>query len=198
VEIKSSAEKELAKAIPALESATKCLNKLAKADIVGVKALSNPPQGVRTTIMCVCIMFGVKPDMVPDPDSGGTKKKEEFWKKGQGLLANPQAFLTSLFDYDRANMKEEWVLKAAPIIRDESFAPKVIKGCCTIYRVCCILYIRSSRASAWPARPSACGATPCTPSSTSTETSSPSGRSWWCPRRSSRWRPTAWRWRRPS
>ena len=45
--IKDDCEKELAKAVPALNSATEALNTLKQDDIRVVKAMKNPPAGVK-------------------------------------------------------------------------------------------------------------------------------------------------------
>lgn len=38
-----------------------------------VKSLAKPPYGVKLTMEATCIMFGVKPDKINDPDNPGKK-----------------------------------------------------------------------------------------------------------------------------
>ena len=59
--IADDAQKDLDEALPALEAATKSLKSLNKSDIVEVKAMKNPPAGVKLTLECVCILQKVKP-----------------------------------------------------------------------------------------------------------------------------------------
>ena len=58
--IADDAQADLDEALPALDAALKSLEKLSKNDIVEVKGLQKPPDGVRLVIEAVCIMFEVK------------------------------------------------------------------------------------------------------------------------------------------
>lgn len=50
------------------------LKNLSRNDVVEVKALQNPPQGVKLVMEAACIMFDEKPKMVDDPSKvGGVK-----------------------------------------------------------------------------------------------------------------------------
>ena len=63
--IKNDAQRDLDEALPALEEALASLKNLNKNDIVEVRAMQRPPEGVRMVIEAVCIMQSVKPKMVP-------------------------------------------------------------------------------------------------------------------------------------
>lgn len=47
------------------------LNTLKPADITLVKAMKNPPEAVKTVMAAVCIMQGIAPAKVPDPNRPG-------------------------------------------------------------------------------------------------------------------------------
>lgn len=66
-EIADSAQAELDKALPALEAALTSLKLLTRNDIVEVKSLKNPPEGVKMVMEACCIMFQQTPKMIPDP-----------------------------------------------------------------------------------------------------------------------------------
>lgn len=66
--IADSAQRDVDQAMPALENALSSLKNLTKADIVEVKSLKNPPEGVKMVMEATCIMFQVAPKMVPDPN----------------------------------------------------------------------------------------------------------------------------------
>ena len=68
----------LAVAIPALKAAEKALNSLTKGDITEVKAMKNPPHGVKVTMEAVCLMFQLKPARVKDPDNP-SRKINDYW-----------------------------------------------------------------------------------------------------------------------
>ncbi len=95
-------ESDLAEAIPALESALVALNTLKPADITIVKAMNNPPAGVKLVMTAVCVMKGIKPDRINDP-SGSGKKIEDFWGPSKKLLADMK-FLDGLKEYDKDNI----------------------------------------------------------------------------------------------
>lgn len=43
------------------------------ADIAIVKAMKNPPSGVKLVMAAVCVMRGIPPDRVPDPAGTGRR-----------------------------------------------------------------------------------------------------------------------------
>merc|ERR1719329_1841173 len=77
--IKADAQRDLDEALPALEVATKALKSLKLANIQEVKALGNPPAGVKLAMEAVCVMFQVKPIRKADPNNPG-KKFDDFWE----------------------------------------------------------------------------------------------------------------------
>jgi hypothetical protein len=66
--IADSAQAELDLALPALDSALASLKSLTRNDIVEVKSLRNPPQGVKMVMEATCIMFNLAPKMIADPN----------------------------------------------------------------------------------------------------------------------------------
>lgn len=98
--LKDECESELAEAIPALEAALSALNTLKvnkspstephhlarisssdqsnhvlfqPSDVTIVKSMKNPPSVVKLVMSAVCVMKGIKPDMVVDPGGSGKK-----------------------------------------------------------------------------------------------------------------------------
>ena len=71
--IAEDAQRDLDAALPALEKAVESLKNLSRNDIVEVKALQNPPMGVKLVMEATCIMFDEKPKMVADPNNVGKK-----------------------------------------------------------------------------------------------------------------------------
>lgn len=51
----------------------------------------------------VCIMMGVRPNKVKDPN-GGNKKVDDYWVPAQKSLLSDSRFLQNLMDYDKDNM----------------------------------------------------------------------------------------------
>lgn len=124
-ELAEECEAGLAEAIPALESALTALNTLKPADIANVKGFKTPPSGVKLVIAAVCIMKGIKPDKVQDPDNP-SKKILDYWGPGKKML-NDMKFLDSLKTYDKDNIDPSRM----KVIRSEystnpEFDPKLI------------------------------------------------------------------------
>ena len=122
--IADDAQADLDEALPALDKALKSLELLSKNDIVEVKGLQKPPDGVRLVISAVCVMFEVKPKKVAAPDGRG--KVDDYWDVGKALLQDPNKFLKSLFDFDKENIPEKVINKISPYIENELFTPEVI------------------------------------------------------------------------
>ncbi|KAG7160773.1 Dynein heavy chain 3, axonemal-like 26, partial [Homarus americanus] len=100
--IKDDCEKELAKAVSALNAATDALNTLKQDDIRVVKAMKNPPSGVKLVMEAVCVMLDLKPERKPDPNGSG-KMIEDYWAPSQKLLGDMK-FLQNLLHYDKENI----------------------------------------------------------------------------------------------
>lgn len=85
--IKEDCEADLAEALPALKNALKALDTLKPSDIGEVKAMKNPPAGVKLVMSAVCVMKGQKPDRVKDPGGSG-KMVEDYWGPSKRLLGD--------------------------------------------------------------------------------------------------------------
>ena len=72
------------------------------ADITIVKAMKNPPSGVKLVMAAVCVMRDMKPDKINDP-SGSGQKILDFWGPSKRLLGDMN-FLNSLREYDKDNI----------------------------------------------------------------------------------------------
>ncbi|CAL1534965.1 unnamed protein product, partial [Lymnaea stagnalis] len=132
--IAADAQKDLAEALPALESALSSLKSLNKNDVTEVRALQRPPPGVKLVMEATCIMKQIQPKKVAG-DKPGTKV-DDYWEVGKAQLQDPQKFLDSLFQYDKDNIPNEVIKKITPYINDPNFTPqaiaKVSKACTSI------------------------------------------------------------------
>ena len=132
--IADDAQRDLDEALPALDAALASLKLLNKNDITEVKAMQNPPAGVKLVMETVCMLQGVKPKMVNGDKPGS--KIADYWSVSTPLLQNPQKFLDSLFEFDKDNIAEAAIKKLAPYIEDPNFTPtaisKVSKACTSI------------------------------------------------------------------
>lgn len=71
--LKDECQAELAVALPALEAAKAALDTIKPADIVIVKAMNNPPVGVKLVLAAVCILKGIPPEKINDPNNPGQR-----------------------------------------------------------------------------------------------------------------------------
>jgi len=92
--IAADAQRDLDRALPALESSVKALSSLTKADITEVKSFTNPPQAVRIVMEAVCVLLGEK----------------ENWENGKKLLGRSD-FMDLLTGYDKDNIPESRLKK---------------------------------------------------------------------------------------
>ncbi|ODM98966.1 Dynein heavy chain 6, axonemal [Orchesella cincta] len=108
--IAEDAQKDLAEALPALESAVKSLDSLDKNDITEIKQFQKPPELVKTVMEAVCILFGLKPD----------------WNTARIMLSDSQ-FLKKLYDFGKDDVSENTLKKLKVYIDNPSFTPKKIE-----------------------------------------------------------------------
>eukprot|EP01105_Mastigella_eilhardi_P018534 TRINITY_DN42_c0_g2_i2.p1 TRINITY_DN42_c0_g2~~TRINITY_DN42_c0_g2_i2.p1 ORF type:complete len:4316 (+),score=1161.39 TRINITY_DN42_c0_g2_i2:1869-12950(+) len=128
------AQKELQEVLPALKSAEMALNSLNRNDIVEVRSMFRPPNGVKMVMEAICIVKGVKP--VKKADSSGKGKDQfDYWEPAKLMLNDPN-FLNSLLTYDVNNIPEAVIQKLQPYILSDDFRPfaiaKVSRACTSL------------------------------------------------------------------
>ncbi|XP_067934548.1 dynein axonemal heavy chain 3-like [Watersipora subatra] len=122
--IKEECEEQLAVAMPALNAAISALDTLKQNDISIVKAMANPPSGVKLVMESVCIMKGIKPERKPVDG----KMVEDYWSAAKKLLGDLK-FLDSLKVYDKDNIPASIMSKIrSTYIKNPEFDPKIIKN----------------------------------------------------------------------
>jgi dynein heavy chain len=123
--IKQECEADLAVALPALEKAVNALNTLKPSDIGEVKAMKNPPSGVKLVMEAVCVMKQLKPDRVKDTDSG--MMVEDYWGPSKRALGDLK-FLQGLKEYDKDNIPPA-VIKVIreKYVTNPEFDPEALK-----------------------------------------------------------------------
>jgi len=103
------------------------LKKLNKCSIQEIRALPNPPLGVRLACEACCIMLGLKPAKRQDPTHSG-KKVYDYWETTQKvLLADPKKFLDDLKNFDKDNIPEDRINTMKQYMQRDDFDPAVIK-----------------------------------------------------------------------
>ena len=122
--IKSTAEGELAEALPALEEAVKSLNELDVKDMQEVRAFMRPPKGVLLTMEAVCVMFEDKPEMIMNNDT--MKKEKSYWGPAKARLQDAKKFKQSLLDFDKDNIPQKTIENIEPYINNPDFVPEEI------------------------------------------------------------------------
>ena len=137
-EIADDAQRDLDEALPALDAAVQCLNDLSKGDFDEVKALRNPPTGVKLTMEALCIMFSVKPKKVNDPTTPGRKVDDYFTAAKETILRDSKALLQNLRDYDKDNIPDRVINRIAPYIESPDFTPDQIKKASVACRAMCM------------------------------------------------------------
>ncbi|CAG0883773.1 unnamed protein product [Cyprideis torosa] len=114
--------KRKGKGIPAVSA----LNTLKPADITLVKAMKNPPGGVKLVMEAVCVMLDRKPERKADPEVLG-KYFEDYWATSQKVLGDLR-FLETLRSYDKDNIAPHIMKKIRDqYIMNPDFDPEVIK-----------------------------------------------------------------------
>eukprot|EP00746_Dinoflagellata_sp_MGD_P065558 gnl/MRDRNA2_/MRDRNA2_27306_c0_seq1.p1 gnl/MRDRNA2_/MRDRNA2_27306_c0~~gnl/MRDRNA2_/MRDRNA2_27306_c0_seq1.p1 ORF type:complete len:1713 (+),score=337.76 gnl/MRDRNA2_/MRDRNA2_27306_c0_seq1:612-5141(+) len=149
--IKDDAQRDLDQALPALDAAVACLKKLKADHIREVKALANPPNGVKLCMEAVCIMFAVKPVKKNDPNIPG-KKIDDYWEAAQReLLKEPKKLLDDLMSYEKDNIPDPVIKKIQTYIERDDFEPAQIKKSSAACEAIC-MWVRAMYKYHWVAR----------------------------------------------
>ncbi|CAF4568450.1 unnamed protein product [Rotaria sp. Silwood1] len=102
--IKDECENELMEALPALKEAEEALNTLKPNELVIVKAMKNPPNGVKLVMEAVCVMLEKAPERKIDPAT--QKPILDYWPTSVRLLADMD-FRKNLQTYEKDNIKPQ-------------------------------------------------------------------------------------------
>jgi dynein heavy chain len=120
---KQSVEEDLAEALPALEMAIRALDTIKQSEINEVKILSKPPSGVKVVCEAVCVMLGIKPQRIPDPEDP-SKRIMDFWGPSQKMLGDPD-FINQLKTYDKDNIPPKTIAEIRKkYVTDPRFTPE--------------------------------------------------------------------------
>jgi hypothetical protein len=123
--IMADCQKDLAAAMPALESAVNALSCLSKADVCEVKAMKTPPSGVVLAAHALCLMFSVKAQKVSAPDGKG--KVDDLWGPAKKELLSDPRLLERMVSYDKDNIPDAVIQKVMPLYNNPNFEPDTIK-----------------------------------------------------------------------
>jgi len=123
--MKTDCQRDLDKAMPALEAAVAALSQLKKSDIVEVKAMGKPPAGVILVSKALCFAFSINPKKVADPNGKG--KIDDFWEPAKKSIWGDAKLLDRLMEYDKDNIPEAVMTKLKPFEDDPDFEPDAIK-----------------------------------------------------------------------
>ncbi|XP_054907024.1 dynein axonemal heavy chain 2 isoform X1 [Poeciliopsis prolifica] len=104
-----NAQRELDKAMPALEEALKALESLNKKDMTEIKSYGRPPVLVETVMQAVMTLLG----------------KEPTWAEAKRQLGEPN-FIKTLINYDKDNITDRVLKRIGQYCRQVDFQPEII------------------------------------------------------------------------
>jgi dynein heavy chain len=108
--IETECAAELAEAMPILDAAINALDTLTMADISEMKAMRNPPHGVKLVMEALCVMKKIPAARVLDP-AGSGRMVEDFWGPSVKHILGDPKMLQSLKEFDKDNVPAK-VMKA--------------------------------------------------------------------------------------
>ncbi|XP_078044753.1 dynein axonemal heavy chain 7 isoform X4 [Augochlora pura] len=122
--IKAECDADLAEAMPILKRAEAALGTLTSADIAVVRAMKQPPYGVKLVIETVCVLKQIKPMRVQQAD--GTQV-DDYWKAALRMLSDLK-FLDSLLNFDKDNIPDNVIEKIRKqYLTNPDFDPEKVK-----------------------------------------------------------------------
>ena len=110
-------ERDLEKAMPALEAAQKALNTLDKTNLTEMKSFPNPPSAVLMVASAVLVLLA----------PGGKVPKDRSWKNAKAIMGNVDKFLEQLKNYDKDNIPEMCRKEVQVYVKDKGFDPELVK-----------------------------------------------------------------------
>eukprot|EP00948_MAST-09A_sp_MAST-9A-sp1_P001222 g1222.t1 len=105
-----------------------------KAELSGMKTVSNPDPAVHTAFAFVCILKGIEPRNVPNCNAIKSFPDSDYWPEVKILLSDPK-FLTSLVEFDHKQLSDK-TLELCEILFEElsdEGQDSFINGTCTAF-----------------------------------------------------------------
>ena len=121
-------KQQLADARPILLGALAAVKNLQKKDLDEVKAMKKPPAKVKIVMEAICIMLGLPPRRVADPNDK-SRKIDDYWASSVAILGNSQALLVSLEQYHDHHEIQEVVIERieSEYICQSFFSPEEVR-----------------------------------------------------------------------
>ncbi|XP_076179047.1 dynein axonemal heavy chain 7 isoform X1 [Ptiloglossa arizonensis] len=122
--IKAECDADLAEVMPILKRAQVALNTLTTTDIAEIRAMKQPPYGIKLIIEAICVLKQIKPERVLQPD--GTYL-EDYWRSALRMLSDVK-FLDSLLNYDKDNIPDHVIERIRKhYLTNPDFDPEKVK-----------------------------------------------------------------------
>jgi len=118
---------DLSEAMPILEAAIAALDTLTTQEISEIKAMRNPPRGVRIVMEVLCVMKNIGPARVPDP-SGNGKTIIDYWGPSVKYILSDPRLLQSLVQYNKDDIPPKVIKKVREYIAMPDFQLDKIKA----------------------------------------------------------------------
>lgn len=123
--IQSKCEAALATVMPIKHAAEKAVQDLDKNDIVEMRGVKVPSDGVKIVIKSICIMFNVPPEK---GKSANVKEVVwDYWEPAKKKLLNPE-FLGKCKNYNKDDIALDIIDKIVPLLADPNYADTVLKN----------------------------------------------------------------------
>ena len=123
--IEKECKTELNKALPMLKAANKALDTLTSQDIAFIKAMKNPPKGIKIVMACLCVIKNIKPIRSTDSNTG--KTSIDYWEPTKKYLLSDSKLLKSLKTYDKDNVPNHIIKEIRKYMKYPEFNLKKIK-----------------------------------------------------------------------
>ena len=108
--LRTDAQRDLARAMPAYQNAVKALESLDKNDIIEIRSFKSPPLVVQTVMEAVCILLGEQPT----------------WESAKKVLNRP-SYMEDLANFDKDNITPNTLAKINKYIENPDMAPENVK-----------------------------------------------------------------------
>ena len=109
--MRDDCQTRLNKALPELHAAIEALKTINTQDFITMRSYNRPHELIQLTLETVCILLGVKPEVVERTVRGKRVKTHEYWDKAKRLLKDYKKLIERLEHFDRDNIPDDRIRK---------------------------------------------------------------------------------------
>lgn len=125
--LREELERQISEVLPGIREADELVQGLRPQSVNEIRAYSRWPAGLLLTMEVLCVLFGVRPDRVRDPEDATRQLRDYHRPAMRHFLSNPSKFLQKMAEYDKESTSPEIAAQLERYMERQDFTPEHLR-----------------------------------------------------------------------